>query len=97
MDQQTINYLFTAAMSLCGLICIMLGWWLNNMWASLQKLQEADSGLVDRVAAIEILVAGQYIRKDEFERLANALFTKLDKLGDKLDNKADKYAIQNHT
>ncbi len=66
------------------------GWWLKTMWNSLRDLQKADQKLAEKVAAIEILVAGQYVRKDDLDRLSDAIFKKLDKIEDKLDGKADK-------
>jgi hypothetical protein len=37
-----------------------------------------------------VLVAGQYVHRDEFHSLSKALFAKLDKIEDKLDGKADR-------
>ena len=56
------------------------GWWLKTIWEALRELQKADQMLAEKVSAIEILVAGQYIRRDEFERMASAMFAKLDKI-----------------
>ena len=56
------------------------GWWLKTVWESLRELQKADTALAEKVSAIEILVVGQYIRRDEFERMATAMFAKLDKI-----------------
>lgn len=82
-DQSTLNWLF-------GLLNLLLGFILNQLWQSLKDLQKDDKLLVDRVAAIEVLVAGQYVRKDDFDRTSDALFKKLDKIYDKLDEKVDK-------
>ena len=43
-----------------------------------------------RVAEIEVLVAGAYVKKDDLEKLSNAIFAKLDRIEDKLDLKVDK-------
>jgi len=53
-------------------------------------LQESDRKLADKIATIEVLVAGEYIKKDEFRNLSDAIFKKLDKIDDKLDHKVDK-------
>jgi uncharacterized membrane protein YeaQ/YmgE (transglycosylase-associated protein family) len=66
------------------------GWWLKVMWDSLTELQKADRQLVDRVASIEVLVAGTYIKRTDFEKVADALFKKLDLIQDKLNEKVDK-------
>lgn len=73
-----------------GLISAMLGWWLNNVWASLKELQAADRELAEKVASIEILVAGQYVTRDEFNNVLNQVFSKLDRIIEKLNAKADR-------
>ena len=49
-----------------------------------------DQTLADKVARIEVLVAGEYVKKDEFERAIERLFDKLDHIEMKIDQKADK-------
>lgn len=79
--------LFNGAISLIGALG---GWWLKAMWDAVKDLQTTDRILADKVASIEVLVAGQYVRRDEFDRLVDALFRKLDKIQDKLSEKVDK-------
>ena len=55
------------------------------------RAEKADQMLAEKVSAIEVLVAGQYIRRDGFEKMATALFSKLDKIYDRLESKADKH------
>jgi hypothetical protein len=66
------------------------GWILNNLKASIDDLRKADSILADKVQHIEVLVAGTYVKRDDMDKLGNALFAKLDKIESKLDHKADK-------
>jgi len=73
-----------------GLISAMLGWWLNNVWSSLKELQKADRELAEKVASIEILVAGQYVTRDEFNNVLNQVFSKLDRIIDTLNKKVDR-------
>jgi hypothetical protein len=68
----------------------VFGWFLRVSWDSLKSLQEQDRQLGDKVARIEVLVAGEYVRKDDFERVIERLFDKLDHIEIKIDNKADK-------
>lgn len=63
---------------------------LYSIRESIKNLQQRDSELTDKVQQIEVLVAGQYVKRDDMEKMANALFAKLDKIDSKLDNKADK-------
>lgn len=57
---------------------------------SLAEMRQEDTKLASKVQAIEVLVAGTYIKRDEFERLSQAIFSKLDKIMEKLDGKVDR-------
>lgn len=83
MDQTLINWLL-------GGFGAVLGFLLNAVWQAMKDLQQADRELTDKVASIEVLVAGAYVKKDEFTATVNALFTKLDRIEDKIDKKQDK-------
>lgn len=84
MDYQT---LFNVAVALAGFLG---GWVLNNIKSSLDALHVADQSLSEKVQSMEILVAGTYVKRDDVEKLANALFAKLDRIETKIDGKADK-------
>lgn len=73
-----------------GIISAMLGWWLNNVWESLKELQAADRELAEKVASIEVLVAGQYVTREEFNTVLSQVFGKLDRIIEKLNEKADR-------
>lgn len=79
--------LFNIAM---GFIMTLFGWFLRVSWDALSKLQQQDRDLADKVARIEVLVAGEYVKKDEFDRAIERLFDKLDHIEMKIDQKADK-------
>ena len=83
MDQTVFNIIATVAGFLGG-------WWLKVMWEAVKDLQAADKVLVEKVSSIEILVAGNYMSKQDFDKIAAAIFQKLDKIEDKLDRKVDK-------
>ena len=73
-----------------GLLGTIGGWLLNTMWSSLKDLQAADARLAEKVSAIEVLVAGQYVTREEFTTTMNALFLKLDRIQDTLNKKVDR-------
>ena len=79
--------LFNIAM---GFIMAIFGWFLRISWESMTSLQKQDRDLADKVARIEVLVAGEYVKKDEFDRAVQRLFDKLDHIEMKIDQKADK-------
>ena len=84
MDPQTI---INAAIALVGFLG---GWILKVVWEGVKDLQSADKILADKVNTIEILIAGTYMSKLDFDKIAAAIFAKLDKIEDKLDRKVDK-------
>ena len=83
MNQNIINWLLSG-------FGILVGFILKAVYDELKDLQATDKSITDKVAAIEVLVAGDYVKKDEFTSKIEALFTKLDKIEDKIDKKADK-------
>ena len=82
-----LQVLFNVAM---GFIMTLFGWFLRVSWDALNTLQQQDRELADKVARIEVLVAGEYVKKEDFERVIERLFDKLDHIEIKIDNKADK-------
>ena len=72
-----------------GLISFLGGWVVKNLQESMKRLQDVDERLADKVQQIEILVAGQYIKREDFDKTVAALFAKLDKIDAKLDMKAN--------
>jgi hypothetical protein len=83
MEQSYLNWGF-------GIANLILGAVIKAMWDSYKDLKKADVALAEKVNQIEVLVAGQYVKRDDFDRVANAIFVKLDKISDKLDSKADR-------
>lgn len=83
MDQQLFNIVMGVAGALGG-------WWMKAMWEGLKDLQRTDHALTQQVNNLQVLVAGQYMRREEFDKLSQAIFAKLDRIEDKLDNKVDK-------
>ena len=84
MEPQTlINYLVLFA-GAAG------GWVLKVLWDSIHDLKLADTLLAEKVGSIEVMVAGSYITRSEFQQTITAMFTKLDRIEDKVSQKADK-------
>lgn len=83
MDQQLFQWIV-------GGLCGIFGWLLNSIWRAVRDQQLETKEIAERIAGVEILVAGQYVKRDEMERNFAAIFRKLDVISDKLDGKADK-------
>ena len=73
-----------------GFVMLLGGWFMRIIWDTLNTLQRTDRELADKVSRIEILVAGEYMKKDDFDRIMLRLFEKLDHIESKIDRKADK-------
>jgi len=83
MDQVIINWALAILGTLGGFI-------LNALWQAVKDLQKADKELAEKVAEVDKVVAGDYVRRDEFAVTVQALFSKLDRIEDKIDKKVDK-------
>lgn len=66
-----------------GLLGAIGGWLLNTMWQAVRSLET-------KVAAIDVLVAGQYAKKEEMAKLGDTILHRLDKIQDAIERKADK-------
>lgn len=73
-----------------ALIAFLGGWVLNSLKESINTLKSTDNDLANKVQQIEILVAGSYVKREDMDKLTEALFRKLDKIESKIDMKADK-------
>ena len=73
-----------------GALYLVAGWLMKVMWDNLRDLRIADTILAEKVGTIEVLVAGSYAKRDELDKMAAAIFLKLDRIEAKLDTKADK-------
>lgn len=73
-----------------GVFNIIIGFILKWIWDSHRELRQADKELADKVSKIEVLVAGEYVKREDFDKVADAIFAKLDKISEKLDRKVDK-------
>ncbi len=83
MDQTIINWLLAGFGGLIGFL-------LNAVWQAVKDLQRADTKLAEKVANIEVLVAGNYVKRESFDTAVERIFQKLDHIEEKIDRKADK-------
>ena len=83
MDQVVINWVFAG-------LSTVLGFLLNTLWQAIKDLQTADRTLAEKVSGIEVVVAGNYVKKEEFDRTINRMFEKLDHIALVVSQKADR-------
>ena len=65
-----------------GVIGVLGGWTLNTVWAAVKDLQQADKELAEKVGQIEVLVAGRYVTREDFNQVLNQVFERLDRIRD---------------
>ena len=70
------------------------GWILNNLRDSIQALHRSDAELTSKLQNVEVLVAGSYIKRDDFDKRMESLLQLLVRIEAKLDSKADKSTCQ---
>jgi hypothetical protein len=73
-----------------GVLSGLAGFVLNALWTSVKDLQNSDRALIDRMSQLDVLVAGNYVRRDELDRVAAEMFRKLDNIANRLDGKVDR-------
>ena len=83
LDQTIVNWVL-------GGVGTVLGFLLNTVWQAVKDLQAADKQLTEELAQVKVLVAGDYVKKEEFNQNINAVFSMLRRIEDKLDRKVDK-------
>lgn len=66
-----------------ALACSIGGWFCRIMWQSVKDLQKD-------LKQVEIVIAGQYVTRVEMTKNQDEIIKRLDKINDKLDEKADK-------
>ena len=76
VDQSMINLVISIAAGGYAFI-------LKSMWDSLRSLDQ-------QVGKLEVSVAGEYLKREEWKSDMQRLFDKLDAIEEKLDGKADK-------
>ena len=66
---------------------------LSLLWKTnsdkIKELQDGHARVSGEIREIELLVAGDYVKREDFERTLTALFAKLDRMETKIDGKAN--------
>jgi hypothetical protein len=75
-----------------GLTAFFGAFILNNISKSISNLQRRDSDLTKEVHAIHILIAGDYVKRIEMQKMFSELASTLSRIEEKLDKKQDKNA-----
>jgi len=85
MDQSAINIIMAVAGFMCAFV-------LTAVWARLGKLEASDGDLAKEIAAIHILVAGEYIKRDEIAPQIKGIYDELRAINSELSKKLERRA-----
>lgn len=83
MDQMIIN-------SLIAFGGFAVSFILKRIYDALNELQRRDEKLSNKLNDIEVLLAGQYVNRAQFDASMGLVFKKLDSISDKLSQKVDR-------
>lgn len=72
---------FNVAVTLIGFLG---GWILKSVTDTLKEMRADNHSLRNKVQAMEILVAGSYVRREDLEKFGETMFRKLDKLEERV-------------
>jgi hypothetical protein len=81
--QYLFNVLFVALLG-------VVSWYVKQTSADIKTLQTTDDKINSDLTEMRILVAGQYATRAELTAMVKALFTKLDRIEEKVSQKVDR-------
>lgn len=87
MMDASAQFVFNVLVTLCGFLG---GWVLKTISTSIEHLQQADAEIASKLQSMEVLIAGEYVKKEDMAKNIAAIFTKLDRIEAKIDRKQDK-------
>lgn len=82
--------IFNIAVSLSAFLG---AWVLKSITDTMKDMRQSEHSLRNKLQAIEVVMAGKYVSKEDLNSVANTLSVKLDRISDKLDTKQDKVHI----
>lgn len=72
-----------------GLVIGGMSWWMNTMWAEIKELRKARHEQQGEIAKLQILVVGDYVRQETFNKSIQAVTDAVNRGFDKIDSKMD--------
>lgn len=82
MDYQV---LFNIVLTAFGALAMIL---ITSINKKIDRLSEEDREMMLKVSELQILVAGQYVTRTEFDAKVDAFFVKLDSIDQKLERRS---------
>lgn len=72
---------FNVALCVAGAV---LSFMFKSLSNALKDLREADKNLAVKINNMEVVIAGEYLKRDEFKQFTDAVFKKLDRIEERV-------------
>jgi len=82
VDQSLVNAAIAAGGAAVSFI-------LKRVFDEIDRMNKREQVIAEKLNNIEVLIAGNYIRREQFDSAMRMLETKLDRLDEKLSRKVD--------
>lgn len=69
--------LFNVVFSVAG---VLMGWCLKVIWSTMSELRDSDKEMMEKMSRIEVLVAGSYVKREDYQKTMERLFERIDAL-----------------
>lgn len=69
--------LFNVVFSVAG---VLMGWCLKVIWSTMSELRDSDKEMMEKMSRIEVLVAGGYVKREDYQKTMERLFERIDAL-----------------
>ena len=86
-DPFTLLMAFNVVMAV---VAFLGGWFVKQLFERIQKLEDADQRMGDKLHEMALAMPTSYVTKGEFIQMGKSIFSALRRIEDKLDGKADK-------
>ena len=82
--------IFNVVFGICSILSAIFGWFSKQIFDAVKELRSDVKAVTTIVQRMEVEMPTHYVRKDDMEARFDRIEALLDKLYEKLDNKADK-------
>lgn len=83
LDQTIVNWAF-------GVVGVLGGVVLREMWEAIKTLRKDNEALIDRISQLNEKIGREYVRRDDYRDDIAEVKSMLARIFDKLDEKQDK-------
>lgn len=90
MDHDTLQFVLVAFNVGVSIVAALGGWFMRSLMERVRELEKGQAQALEKLAELRTEMPTHYVRRDDFHKLADDLFTLLRRIEDKVDRKADR-------